>query len=144
MSKQCLENIGEGLLHACISCLNSDWSDDELQIREFNFIRKDRTYASGGSILIYTPESINFQYRNDFSLQENNYPLEFIWLEFKHPNSKPFLMAIMYQPGNNTLWRDNLNYVLDMADNEHKEIIILGDFKHKIFKINVLINNFMF
>ena len=128
--------------------LNSNWSDDELQIREFNFIRKDRTYASGGGILIYIPETINFQYRNDFSLQENNYPLEFIWLEFKHPNSKPFLMAIMYQPGNNTLWRDNLNYVLDMADNEHKEIIMLGDLntnfqdKHSYQQLHVLTSQY--
>ncbi|CAB3982810.1 Hypothetical predicted protein [Paramuricea clavata] len=128
--------------------LNSNWSDDELQIREFNFIRKDRTYASGGGILIYIPETINFQYRNDFSLQENNCPLEFIWLEFKHPNSKPFLMAIMYQPGNNTLWRDNLNYVLDMADNEHKEIIMLGDLntnfqdKHSYQQLHVLTSQY--
>ena len=60
-------------------------------------------------------------------ISAEQFRIEFISLEFKHPNSKPFLMAIMYQPGNNTLWRDNLNYVLDMADNEHKEIIILGD-----------------
>ena len=119
-----------------------------MQIREFNFIRKDRTYASGGGILIYIPETINFQYRNDFSLQENNYPLEFIWLEFKHPNSKRFLMAIMYQPGNNTLWRDNLNYVLDMADNEHKEIIMLGDLntnfqdKHSYQQLHVLTSQY--
>ncbi len=31
----------------------------------------------------------------------------------------------MYQPGNNTIWRDNLAHTLYMADNEHKEIIIL-------------------
>ena len=53
--------------------------------------------------------------------------LECIWLEFRHPNSKPFLIAIMYQPGNNTIWRDSLAHTLDMADNKHKEIIILGD-----------------
>ena len=58
--------------------------------------------------------------------------LECIWLEFRHPNSKPFLMAIMYQPRNNIIWRDNLAHtLLDMADNEHKEIIILEDLKHK-------------
>ena len=53
--------------------------------------------------------------------------LECVWLEFKHPNSKSFLIAIMYQPGNNTHWRNSLNYALAMADNERKQVIVLGD-----------------
>ena len=60
--------------------LNSNWSDKELEIKEFHLIRKDRTYASGGGILIYIPKSIDFQHRNDFLTQENNCPLECIWL----------------------------------------------------------------
>ena len=130
--------------------LNSNWSDKELEIKEFHLIRKDRTYASGGGILIYIPKSIDFQHRNDFLTQENNCPIECIWLEFKHTNSKPFLMAIMYQPGNNTIWRNSLKYMLDTADNEHKEFIILGDLntnfqdKRSYHSLHVLTSKYQF
>ena len=130
--------------------LNSNWSDKELEIKEFHLIRKDRTYASGGGILIYIPKSIDFQHRNDFLTEENNCPLEYIWLEFKHTNSKPFLMAIMYQPGNNTIWRNSLEYMLDTADNEHKEVIILGDLntnfqdKRSYHSLHVLTSKYQF
>ena len=131
------ESIGDRKKNNIIICfseihLNSNWFDEELQIRVFNLIRKDRTYAYAGLILIYIPKSIDFQYRIDLLIQEDNCMLECIWLEFRHPNSKPFLMAIMYQPRNNIIWRDNLAHtLLDMANNEHKEIIILEDLKHK-------------
>ena len=52
---------------------NSNWSDAELQISEFNLIRKNRTYASGGGILIYIPSSIDFKYRNDLMLGNNSF-----------------------------------------------------------------------
>ena len=85
--------------------LSSNWSDKKLQIKEFNLISKDRTYASGEGILINIPKSIDFQHRNDLLTKENNCPLEFIWfiwLSYEHSNFKP-LIAILYQLANNTL-----------------------------------------
>ena len=108
--------------------LNSYWSNSELHTDGFKIIRKDRSYAKGGGLLIYIPFDINFRYRDDIGIGDENSHLEYIWLEIQCPKAKSFLVCFIHQPGNNNLWREQLNHMLREVDDEQKEILMLGDF----------------
>ena len=103
-------------------------NDSNVKIRGFNYIDKPRTNGAGGGVGVYISERIQFIRRYDL---ENNL-IECIWLEISYPNTKSFLIGIIYRPPDTSLYLPAnfnmlLNEVLSLICSEDKEITLLGD-----------------
>jgi hypothetical protein len=86
--------------------------------------RRDRLINRGGGLLVYIKEDVPCQRRADL---ENN-DIESIWLELKPKNSKSILICHTYRPPDSPVaWKDHFEAQFEKAQNEEKEIIILGD-----------------
>ena len=64
----------------------------ELIILEFNILRKDR--APGTGVFLYVKHGVNFVRR--FDLEQEN--IESIFIKIFQPNSKSFIIGVVYRP----------------------------------------------
>lgn len=86
--------------------------------------RKDRSNKKGGGILVYVRNNISCCQRTDLEDSE----LEHVWLEVKNPNSKSFLLCVLYRPPSSLVsWKTSFDANIDKAQCEDKEILIVGD-----------------
>ena len=103
--------------------LNDQYSDSELTIPNYNFIRKDRG-SNGGGLIIYYKTNLACIHRVD--LESDN--LEMLWLEVRNNKQKPFLICYVYRPPSATRdWTDQVEQSLEKGNYENKEILFLGD-----------------
>ena len=87
--------------------------------------RRDRNENRGGGILVYVRDGLNCVRREDLESSD----LENVWIEIKQPNSKSFLLCILYRnPDARACWKDTFETNVEKAQFEDKEILILGDF----------------
>ena len=108
--------------------LNDQYSDSELTIPNYNFIRKDRQ-SHGGGLIIYYKTNLVCIHRVD--LESNN--VEMLWLQIRNNKQRPFLLCYVYRPPSATSdWTDQVEQSLDEANTENKEIILLGDLNFNI------------
>ena len=120
------------ILGLCETFLNNDIPDELISIDGFNFERKDRKGKSGGGILVYISQLLNYKRREDIESGE----IETIWLELLIPNSKSLLYCSGYRPPSaKTSWVENLAGEIDKASYGDNEIIISGDFNTDLMKI---------
>ena len=113
--------------------LNNEFSDNELIIPGYEFIRKDRQ-SHGGGLIVYTKSNLACIHRAD--LETTN--TEMLWLEIKNNIQKPFLMCYCYRPPSAlSMWTENVEKALEQANLEAKEIIMLGDFNFNLMKETV-------
>jgi len=82
---------------ACIG-ISETWldktvSDSEINIQNYNIIRRDRD-RHGGGVCLFIHSELAFNTRSDL-LHEN---LEAIWEEILLPKTKPILVGIVYRP----------------------------------------------
>ena len=74
---------------------------------------------------IYFRESINCRRKKEVEISN----IVTLWSEIKFPNSKPFLLCILYRPPNASCdWIDLFEEELSIAQTTGLEIIRLGDF----------------
>ena len=107
-------------------------SDELVSVDGYDLIRADRN-RNGGGVCMYARCNINYQNRPD--LVPND--LEAISLEIKQANSQSFIISTIYRPPNSKI--NNLlkiERLIQLVDNENKEIYILGD-----LNINLLAQN---
>ena len=71
--------------------INEDISSN-VKIRGFKYIDKPRTNGAGGGVGVYISERIQFIRRFDL---ENDL-IECLWLQISYPNTKGFLIGIIY------------------------------------------------
>ena len=71
-------------------------SDNELQLDDFDFIRKDRT-RHGGGVIIYIKKQFGFQRLLDIECE-----LEALWISVKLRDIKPLLICVLYRPPNSS------------------------------------------
>ena len=69
--------------------LNDQFTDSELNIPNYNFVRRDRQ-SNGGGLIIY--------YRNNLRVDLESSSVEMIWLEVRNNRQKPFLICYVYRP----------------------------------------------
>ena len=113
----------------CETFLNQQFSDNELQIPDYNIFRKDRQ-SHGGGLIVYTKSNLACIHREDLETQDT----EILWLEVKNNKQKPFLICYCYRPPSAaSAWLERFEETMERANLEAKEIIVLGD-----FNINVL------
>ena len=105
--------------------LNDIVSDDEVAIRGYNIIRKDRNRNRGGGC-IYMRTNINYTIRNDLKFKK----LESRdIIEIQKPSSKPFVITTWYRtPDSPSELFQYFENVIGKVDTENTEHIILGDF----------------
>jgi hypothetical protein len=116
--KLCLEcdndNVKPDVYGICETFLSTDMHDDEVQIKGYNMIRKDRKYSTGGGLIIYMKDWLDFELREDLECK-NDSKFEIIWVELLFAN-KSLLLALIYRPprADNVvkwleLWKNLLN-----------------------------------
>ena len=111
------------ILGICETFLNSEISDELITADGFNFERRDREGKSGGGILVYVSQLLNYKRRPDLEGE-----IETVWLEVSLPNSKPILYCSAYRPPSATVaWIDLFTKQIERASCCGNEIIISGD-----------------
>ena len=120
-----LEETEMDILAISETHLDSDISDDEIKMKNYNMLRKDRANDSGwGGVLIYHREPLN-----GISFEPNIVnDLEMIWLEC-NVKSQRLLISCLYQPPRNkrTFLR-KFETVIDHIHQKRTNFIIVGDF----------------
>ena len=78
------------ILCLCETFLHQEFSDNEINLENYQLFRKDRK-THGGGLVIYVKASLNCLIRED--LQVNG--IEALWLEVKYENKKHFFWPIL-------------------------------------------------
>ena len=103
--------------------LDSSIKDEEVELSGYKIIRRDRN-RFGGGVALYVRNSINVNFRSDLSTDK----LEAISIEIIKPKSKPFIITAAYRPPSaDDTFFDELTKIIETADSEDKEIILMGD-----------------
>ena len=110
------------------SKLNSSILDTKIQINGHVGIRENRKSRSGGGVLVYIRDDLNFQRRTDLE----NQSVEAVWTLLFIKYSKSILIYITYRSPNssehlNENFNDAFNNIPTTAAQEDKEIILFGD-----------------
>ena len=131
------------ILGTCEIFLNISIPDDILNMPDYVFERKDRaesandTSTSGGGILVYISNHINYVRRHD--LESSN--IESIWLEIKIINSKSFLLCSVYRPPTSkSEWYDSFSTQIEKSLEVSDEIYIMGDLNVNVNRQNATLN----
>jgi hypothetical protein len=110
--------------------LNTSIKDGEVNICDFDIIRKDRS-RNGGGVCIYLGNTITYYNRSDI-VPVN---LEAVCLEIIKPCSLPFLVCSVYRPPNSSAdFFMSFESLIRAIDNENKEFYILGDLNGDMLK----------
>ena len=116
-----------------IICLNetfcdSSVSDEELSLPEYTIVRRDRN-RHGGGVAMYIRNNLTFIRRNDLEADD----VECLWVELKCKLRQPVLISSIYRPPSSSVdFLDKINYIIDRASCECKEMIVLGDFNFDV------------
>ena len=116
----------------CETFLNNEFSDNELLIPGYDFIRKDRN-SHGGCLIIYIKENLACIHREDLEAVDT----EMLWVEVRNNVQKLFLICYCYRsPSALNLWTEKCEQAIEKANLEAKEIIMLGDFNFNLLREN--------
>ena len=113
------------IMGLCETFLNIQVDNNILNIDGYDFERRDREGKSGGGILVYISNMLNYKRRHDLELGG----IESIWIEISIPNSKPILVCSVYRPPSAPCsWVTELCCEINRASCDDKEMIIMGDY----------------
>ena len=103
--------------------LDETISTDTVSIPGYDMVAKNRN-RQGGGVAIYHRSILNVIDRDDLVPED----VEAVCLEIIKPKSKPVLIASTYRPPNSQIeFLDKIEVLFQNLDNEHKELIIVGD-----------------
>ena len=120
-----------------IICLNetfcdSSVSDEEISLPEYTIVRRDRN-RHGGGVAMYIRNNLTFIRRNDLETDD----VECLWIELKCKQRQPVLISSIYRPPSSSVdFLDKINYIIDRASCECKEMIVSGDFNFDVSQDN--------
>ena len=120
-----------------VSHLTPSINDSELQITNYNLIRRDRELGQGGGVCVYIRNDLNYQRRHDLECKN----IEHIWLEIFITHSKPILVCFLYRPPDTSKYlpinfNSELDNMLSITLSENKETLIAGDLNCDYAKID--------
>ena len=110
--------------------LDNSITDSEVNIPNYNIIRKDRD-RRGGGICIYIHENILFE---KLSLPNSVDSLEVLCIIIKVKNSRPIILVNWYRPPNVNNILTCYEELLIYLGGFHYPIILMGDTNYNIFK----------
>ena len=121
------EKCNTHIFGLCETFLTKEVSEDLIEIEGFYLERKDRCETqdkSGGGIVAYISNSLNYKRRKDLELSN----LENIWIQLEFKNTKSVLVCFVYRPpGMPQSWIDSFETEIDYANDNGLEIMIFGD-----------------
>ena len=80
--------------------------------------------TQGGGIIIFVADHANYVRRTDLESST----IESIWVEFKIPNSSPFLIFSVYRPPSaKAEWIDTFSNQLEKSTSVCNEVYLMGD-----------------
>ncbi len=106
--------------------LNSSWTDSELELNAYNFIRHDRNdWQRGGGTAIYYSSKLLARQRTDLIHPD----IEATWLEILLPNRKKLLICSIYRPPNMIYnnFKVCFESILEKTSTEGTELLLFGD-----------------
>ena len=104
--------------------IDSDISDTDIQIEGYEVVRRDRN-KWGGGVALYIHKSISANYAVHLDLM--HYRLEFLSIQIKLGNFRPFLITAIYLPDVSLDVFQEFESLVNTIDKENKESIIIGD-----------------
>ena len=117
--KMLLQEQDIDILCLCETFLNQDFSDDELKVGGYNFIRKDRQ-SPGAGLIIYIKSYLSYTRHVDMETND----LESIWVEFKHNKQKTFFTYYCYRPPSSSIdWINKFENNTEREISGNREII---------------------
>ena len=76
-------------------------------------------------MMVYTKSNLACIRRDDLETEDT----EILWLEVKNSRQKPFLLGYCYRPPSaKSAWIESFEKLMEHANLEAKEIIVIGDF----------------
>ena len=101
--------------------------NSNFQIEGFNAIHLERKNKTGGGVLIYVKNDVNFKIRTDLTISDQD--VEFLTIEILNESSKNFLVTCCYRPPTGIVKRliQEIEKV-HRASNSKKTIFIVGDY----------------
>ena len=120
----CLDNHTPDVFGLWETFLNNNVDYQMVQHKNYVTERKDRLSGkSGGGILCYVRENIQYKRRSDLETD-----LELIWLEIFFSGSKNLLVCFFYRPPDSkSSWLDMFSDHLENLYDECKGLLLLGD-----------------
>ena len=106
--------------------LNSSWTDSELELNGYNFIRHDRNDSQrGGGTAIYYSSKLLARQRTDLIHPD----IKATWLEILLPNRKKLLICSIYRPPNMIYnnFKVCFESILEKTSTEGTELLLFGD-----------------
>ena len=127
--KEPIDKYSFDILALSETWLTSEICDNEISIKGYSIVRKDRQDSSkvcGGGVLIYVRDGIPFIRQTDFV--DDNF--ECLWIQINRRFCKPMAVSVVYRPGyfNIEDFTNALTRILDNTDLDKVETIILDDF----------------
>ena len=117
--------------------LDDSISDNELNIQDYNLIRKDRN-RNGGGVAVYIRDSISYDLINSAVLDS----LELILIRVRPKSATPFLFLSWYRPPDSKIAvMDQYENALAFVDSFRSNVFLMGDVNcdiRKKFKSNVI------
>lgn len=126
---------GISILGITESHLSNNVCDTEIAIDGYKLYRKDRqNKRRGDGVLVYSADSLLALRREDLEKPD----LETIWVELIQPHCKGILLGTFYRPPDGSDFLDvefmsSFENVLEVANAEMKEVIIMGDLNCNFF-----------
>ena len=99
-----------------------------ISVQGFTFLNKRRNNGRGGGVGVYISEELNVKRRYDLETEE----IECIWFEIVYPNTKSFIVSVMYRPPDTSNYlsaefNNILTNKLTSIATENKELVVIGD-----------------
>ena len=104
--------------------LHSGISDDEIKIKDYEILRRDRVNNAGwGGVLIYHKESLH-----GIEFKTNVNDLEMVWLECTVRSQKILISCLYKPPRNKATFLDKFDQIIGNINEKRTNFVILGDF----------------
>jgi hypothetical protein len=114
--------------------LKPDSPLDLINMQNYKFIEKHRPTKKGGGVGIYIKDSLQYDLRDDLSMNEEF--IETIFIEIPNEKTKNKLVGVTYRPpgSDNDKFMKSFEKILNTIQNEKKSAYILGDFNIDLLK----------
>ena len=123
----------------------TDTTDPLIQINDYSIEGSCRKNKKGGGVALYIKQDLNYNNRNDLSV--NNSEIESFFIELVNTHCSNVLIGVVYKPPSASCdnFSEYINDILENISAEGKKCFIMGDFNINIlqYETNDGVHNFI-